>query len=200
MSAIESIAGYGLPLFGDNIDTDQIIPGRFLKCVTFDSLAEGLFYDSRFESNGNAKAHPMNTPKYEDASILITGNNFGCGSSREHAPQALQKSGFKAIIAGSFAEIFFGNCTTLGIPCVTMEEGFRLELMAQVESNSTEHVKISLEELVVKFGEWMWPISMKESARLAFLKGSFDPLSELLSRRAKVESLEQQLPHVWDLS
>src|SRR6201996_9444377 len=119
LQKISKITGTCLVVPGDDVDTDRIIPARFMKCVTFDGLGEFLFHDVRFDENGKPKAHPLNDPAFQGATILIGGRNFGCGSSREHAPQAIYRYGFRAIVAESFAEIFFGNSITLGIPCVT---------------------------------------------------------------------------------
>src|SRR5690606_14986619 len=115
---IVKVQGRGVYVPGDDIDTDRIIPARFMKCVTFDGLGAYAFYDARFDEQGNSKGHPLDDPRFRGATILLSNSNFGCGSSREHAPQALSKFGIRAIIAESFAEIFFGNATTLGMPCV----------------------------------------------------------------------------------
>ncbi|MEZ4606592.1 MAG: 3-isopropylmalate dehydratase small subunit [Deinococcales bacterium] len=118
LEKITQVVGRGVYVPGDDIDTDRIIPARYLKCVTFDDLAEGMFADVRFDSKGHEMKHPLNDPRFKGASIMISNKNFGCGSSREHAPQSIYRSGFRAIIAESFAEIFFGNSITLGMPCV----------------------------------------------------------------------------------
>jgi len=119
LEKITQIAGRGVFVAGNDIDTDRIIPARFMKCVTFDGLGEYLFYDVRKNADGSDKPHPLNDPRFKGATILLSGSNFGCGSSREHAPQAIQKYGFRAVIAESYAEIFFGNSTGLGIPCAS---------------------------------------------------------------------------------
>ena len=134
-TSINKISGKGVYVEGNDIDTDRIIPARFLKCVTFDELGPALFYDVRFDSEGKSVNHPLDDPRHAGAEILISDANFGCGSSREHAPQAIQKFGLKAVIAESFAEIFYGNCTTLGIPCVMMEKAERAKLAVLVESD-----------------------------------------------------------------
>src|ERR1700722_9491283 len=118
LEKITRVAGRAVHVPGNDIDTDRIIPARYLKCVTFDGLGEGLFYDVRKNADGSDKPHPLNDPRFAGATVLLSGANFGCGSSREHAPQAILKYGFKAIVAESFAEIFFGNCTAIGIPCL----------------------------------------------------------------------------------
>ncbi len=120
LNKITKVQGTAVYVSGDDIDTDRIIPARFMKCVTFDGLGQYAFYDVRFDENGNSKDHPMDKAEHKEATILISGKNFGCGSSREHAPQSLYHWGIRAIIAESYAEIFFGNCTMLGIPCITL--------------------------------------------------------------------------------
>src|ERR1035437_9910533 len=118
LDKITRVSGRAVHVPGNDIDTDRIIPARYLKCVTFDGLGEFLFYDVRKNEDGSNKPHPLNEPRFKGATVLLSGANFGCGSSREHAPQAIQKYGFRAVIAENFAEIFFGNSTTLGMPCV----------------------------------------------------------------------------------
>ena len=122
LEKISQVSGSAVYVPGDDIDTDRIIPARFMKCVTFDGLGEYLFYDMKFHEDGTKKDHPLNDPSYSDSSIMLTGANFGCGSSREHAPQSLYRAGFRAIIAGNFAEIFFGNSINLGMPCVSVTD------------------------------------------------------------------------------
>src|SRR3989338_1893157 len=130
---LEIIEGKGIPIQGNDIDTDRIIPARFMKCVTFEGLGKYAFYDERFDENGNKKKHSFNEEKFLKGSILIVNKNFGCGSSREHAPQALQKFGIKAIIGESFAEIFASNCAVMGIPTVTAPYDAIENLMMFVE-------------------------------------------------------------------
>jgi len=120
LGPITKVSGRAVPVLGDDIDTDRIIPARYLKCVTFDGIGQFAFYDERFDNKGKSKGHPIDNPKFKGANIILSGNNFGCGSSREHAPQAIKRAGFDAIVAESFAEIFFGNALTLGLVCVTM--------------------------------------------------------------------------------
>lgn len=118
LTKFTSITGTCVPVPGPDMDTDRIIPSRFLKCITFDELAGVMFWDERFDENGQSKSHPVDDPRFKGASIILGGSNFGCGSSREHAPQTIKRSGIKAVIAESFAEIFFGNSTGIGLPCV----------------------------------------------------------------------------------
>ena len=186
-------AGRGVYVPGNDIDTDRIIPARFLKCVTFDELGPSLFFDERFDVDGNSRGHPLDKARHKGAEILISDNNFGCGSSREHAPQAIQKFGLKAVIAESFAEIFHGNCTTLGIPCVVMDAEHRFGLAAQVERNPDAELIIDLESQQVIFANEIYPVSMKASTREAFLAATYDPLDNLLSAKDQIRNTAQKL-------
>ena len=193
MSGISKISGRGVYVSGNDIDTDRIIPARFLKCVTFDELGPSLFYDERFTDEGESKSHPLDAAEHSGAEVLISDSNFGCGSSREHAPQAIQKFGLSAVIAGSFAEIFHGNCTTLGIPCVVMDEQSRSKLAEQVQSNPNEELILDLEGEQIIFANEIYPMSMKASTREAFLAATYDPLDNLLSARDQIQDTAQKL-------
>lgn len=191
--SIKKISGKGVYVEGNDIDTDRIIPARFLKCVTFDELGPALFYDVRFDSEGKSVNHPLDDPRHAGAEILISDANFGCGSSREHAPQAIQKFGLKAVIAESFAEIFYGNCTTLGIPCVMMEKAERAKLAALVESDPQAEMIIDLEDLKVIYANNIFTITMKSSAREALLAANYDPLDTLLRGLDNIDKTAQRL-------
>ena len=191
--SIRKVAGRGVYVPGNDIDTDRIIPARFLKCVTFDELGPSLFFDERFDADGHSRGHPLDNARHQGAEILISDDNFGCGSSREHAPQAIQKFGLKAVIAGSFAEIFHGNCTTLGIPCVVMDAEDRSRLAAQVERNPDAELILDLEFRRVTFANEMYPVSMKASARESLLAGTHDPLDNLLSAKEQTRNTAQKL-------
>lgn len=191
--SIKKISGKGVYVEGNDIDTDRIIPARFLKCVTFDELGPALFYDVRFDSEGKSVNHPLDDPRHAGAEILISDANFGCGSSREHAPQAIQKFGLKAVIAESFAEIFYGNCTTLGIPCVMMEKAERAKLAALVESDPQAEMIIDLEDLKVIYANNIFTITMKSSAREALLAADYDPLDTLLRGLDNIDKTAQRL-------
>ena len=141
---IVQVSGRGIPVPGDDIDTDRIIPARFMKCVTFDGLGDYVFYDVRKNEDGTDRKHPLNEERYAGATILISGNNFGCGSSREHAPQAISKAGFRAVIAEGFAEIFFGNSTQLGMPCVSVGSGDLDTLRQAIEADPQLEITIDL--------------------------------------------------------
>ncbi|MBL9152038.1 MAG: 3-isopropylmalate dehydratase small subunit [Verrucomicrobiales bacterium] len=196
LEKIITVRGRAVYVPGSDIDTDRIIPARFMKCVTFDGLGQYLFYDVRHQEDGTAKAHPLNDPKHAGASILISGANFGCGSSREHAPQALHKAGFRAVIAQSFAEIFFGNCATLGMPCVVAAAEDIERLAAAVEADPTLEVTIDIEKNRVFFGDQDCPIHVADSARDAFLAGLWDPIGELLEGEADIAETAGKLPYL----
>jgi 3-isopropylmalate/(R)-2-methylmalate dehydratase small subunit len=181
---------------GDDIDTDRIIPARFMKCVTFDGLGEHLFHDVRLNEDGSKKAHALNEPRFSGAQILLSNSNFGCGSSREHAPQALAKSGFRAVIAESFAEIFFGNSTTLGMPCVAVTHEAVLALAQAIESDPKLQLTIDLESQTVIAGEARYPFTIKPGARDALMRGTWDPIAQLLDGAAKVKGVAAGLPYL----
>jgi 3-isopropylmalate/(R)-2-methylmalate dehydratase small subunit len=178
---------------GDDIDTDRIIPARFMKCVTFDGLGEFMFYDVRKDSEGNNTKHPLNDPRFKDASILISGDNFGCGSSREHAPQAISKAGYNAIIAEGYGEIFFGNATQLGMICVTVEHSDRVKLEESVIKNPEVEISLDLTEMKCTYADGEIPVKMRESSRYALLNGKWNPLEDLLANSDKVEETALKL-------
>ncbi len=180
LARITSVAGRGVHVPGNDIDTDRIIPARFMKCVTFDGLGEFLFHDARKNPDGTDKPHPLNEPRYRGATILLSGANFGCGSSREHAPQAIQKFGFRAVVAESFAEIFFGNCTTLGLPCVTAGRQDIAAVAAAVEADPGAELVLDLAAARIRVSGRSFPASMREAARDALMNGRWDPIGELL--------------------
>lgn len=192
-NAIRKVAGKAACIRGNDIDTDRIVPARFLRCVTFDELGPALFHDERFDGQGKSKGHPLDEPRHSGASILVSDNNFGCGSSREHAPQAIQKFGFRAVIAGSFAEIFHGNCTTLGIPCLVMEKPDRDRLCALVDADPKAEVTIDIEAMAVTCKDCRFEVTMKPSAREAFLAGTYDPLDNLLASMDSIRATAKRL-------
>lgn len=193
MSGINKISGRTVYISGNDIDTDRIIPARFLKCVTFDELGPSLFFDERFNDDGSSKGHVLDAPQHEGAKVLISDSNFGCGSSREHAPQAIQKFGLTAVIAGSFAEIFHGNCTTLGIPCAVMDDENRNKLAKAAQEHPDQEMILDIENLQVVFANAIYPITMKESAREAFLVATYDPLDNLLSAENEIRQTAEKL-------
>lgn len=194
--ALEKITerkGRAVPVPGDDIDTDRIIPARFMKCVTFDGLGEYMFYDVRKKADGSDTDHPLNQESFQGASILVSGNNFGCGSSREHAPQALAKAGFRAIIAEGFAEIFLGNSTQLGLLCVSVSHEDRLHLSQSIEGDPAQEITIDLQSESIGFKEGSIPFHMTESNRKALTEGKWDPIQDLLDNMDKIERLEKNL-------
>ena len=190
---VTKVTGTAVHVPGSDIDTDRIIPARFMKCVTFDGLGEYAFYDVRFDEEGNKKGHPLDHPRHEGASVLLSGSNFGCGSSREHAPQALHRFGIRAVIAESHAEIFFGNCTTLGIPCVAATEEDIIRLAATVKADPKLEVSVDVEAQRVFFGDENFPVHIPDSAREALTSGRWDPLGELLEDADDVKSVAARL-------
>jgi 3-isopropylmalate/(R)-2-methylmalate dehydratase small subunit len=196
LAKINQVTGSAIHVPGDDIDTDRIIPARFMKCVTFDGLGEYLFHDVRFDDQGNKKAHSLNDERFSGSSIMLSGKNFGCGSSREHAPQSLYRAGFRAIIAGNFAEIFFGNSINLGIPCVSMEASNRATLAQWIESNAGTEITVDVDLLQVRAGDLSLPCEMRAGARDSLLNGAWDPLDELLSANQEVDQIAQNLAYV----
>ncbi|MFL2938609.1 MAG: 3-isopropylmalate dehydratase small subunit [Opitutales bacterium] len=196
LAKITEVQGRAVEVPGDDIDTDRIIPARFMKCVTFDGLGEYLFHDVRFDDEGSKKDHNLNDPRYSGASIMLSGVNFGCGSSREHAPQSLYRAGFRAVIAGNFAEIFFGNSTNLGIPCVSMSEDHRQHLGGLLSGNPDISVTIDLGDLQVRAGDDLFPVDLRAGARDSLMNGMWDPLDELLLKSEQVDQLSKSLHYI----
>ena len=196
LEKISMVEGKGVYVPGNDIDTDRIIPARFMKCVTFDGLGEYLFYDVRFDENGEKKDHSLNNPVFSQASIMISDANFGCGSSREHAPQSLFRAGFRAIVAGNFAEIFFGNATNLGIPCVSVENHDRKRLVELVEQLPDHDLSIDVASLKIRLGGIEIDCELRKGARDSLLNGTWDPLDELLTHRESIDRTADSLGYV----
>ena len=195
-NSIKKLEGKAVYVPGDDVDTDRIIPARFMKCITFDGLGEYLFYDVRYNEDGSKKEHNLNDDRFSEATIIVSGNNFGCGSSREHAPQSIQKAGFKAVIAGSFAEIFFGNSTNLGVVCVVVGNEDRKQIAELIDQSPEIAVSIDLEALKVNVGEYSFECTIKGDARKSLLDGSFDSLNELLEGNVEVDSIVSGLEYI----
>lgn len=196
LEKIEEVKGKGVYVQGNDIDTDRIIPARFMKCVTFDGLGEFLFYDVRKDDDGNDKEHPLNESKFAEASILISNANFGCGSSREHAPQALYRYGFRAIIAESFAEIFFGNCCGLGVPCaVALPEDIK-KITDIIDVNPDAEIHLSLINSEVVVGDLNMSVEIPKAAKEALNQGRWDPIAELQEAEQDVNVLVNQLGYI----
>jgi 3-isopropylmalate/(R)-2-methylmalate dehydratase small subunit len=189
---ISSVTGTGIPLLLDDIDTDRIIPARYLRCVTFEGLGEHAFEDDRKQDPG----HPFDNPKFQGASVLVAGRNFGCGSSREHAPQALIRWGIKAIVGESFAEIFFGNCTSNGVPLVTASADNLKQLAAAIEANPTAEVTVDLLQQQVRVGAVSVPCQMQAGAKQALVSGNWDFLGQLVDAAAEVKQTSGNIPYL----
>ena len=197
LDPVTQVTGRAVFIPGADIDTDRIIPARFLKCVTFDGLGAAAFYDVRFDEHGRMTDHPLNDPRFADASILVAGVNFGCGSSREHAPQSLKKFGFRGIIAESFAEIFFGNSTTLAMPCVIATPADVAQLRTAIQDDPTTTVTIDVIHLTVHTsGGLTFPVTMAESAREALVTGRWDPIQELLNHHDAIDAKARELHYI----
>jgi 3-isopropylmalate/(R)-2-methylmalate dehydratase small subunit len=191
--AIERVAGTACVLRGDDIDTDRIIPARFLRCVTFDGLGEHAFEDDREQAKGD---HPLDQERFAGAAILVVGHNFGCGSSREHAPQALLRAGFRAFVGGSFAEIFAGNCTALGLPCVTLADADLAALMDAVELDPTQEVVVDLRARTVTSRAGAARAEVREGVRQQLLEGTWNATAVLLEAGPAIEETAERLPYV----
>ncbi|WAC19829.1 3-isopropylmalate dehydratase small subunit [Luteolibacter sp. SL250] len=197
LEPVKQVTGTGVFIPGADIDTDRIIPARFMKCVTFDGLGEFAFYDVRFDEHGNKTNHPLNDARFDGASILVAGVNFGCGSSREHAPQSLRKYGFNGVIAESFAEIFFGNSTGLAMPCVIATAADIKALAAVIEADPKVAITIDVEALKVRTsGGLEFSVTMPDSAREALVSGRWDPIQELLDNDAAIDAKAKELHYV----
>ena len=195
MSERKIITGTGIPLVGNDIDTDRIIPARFLRCVTFDGLGEEVFADDRKALKGK---HPFDLPQYQGANILVVNGNFGCGSSREHAPQAIARWGIEAIIGESFAEIFFGNCLAMGIPCVTTSSGNIKSIQNLIQENPQIPMTLDLESSKVKCGHYSSSIKMDSGAKNMLVTGKWDTCSLLTKNVDKIKATANTLPYlVW---
>ncbi len=192
-SQISSISGTGIPLTGNDIDTDRIIPARFLRCVTFDGLGASVFEDDRSQLKG---AHPFDLPQFQGASVLIVNSNFGCGSSREHAPQALAKWGIRAIVGESFSEIFFGNCVAMGIPCLTAEPATTTRLQEILTLDPATPITIDVAALEVRCGDSIAPLSIGEGSRQQLTNGTWDACGQLVANAVQTQATAAKLPYL----
>jgi len=196
LPAIRRVSGAALPLRGDDVDTDRIIPARFLVSITFEGLGEHAFEDDRKAAKAKGKTHPFDDPLFAGARILLVNRNFGCGSSREHAPQALARGGIKAVVGESFSEIFFGNAVAIGLPCVALPGEAIARLQSLVEGAPKSALAVDLEARTLIADGKTLPVSIPENAREAFLSGNWDGTSMLLERFQGVEAVAARLPYV----
>ena len=193
---IKKVTGKAVFVPGDDIDTDRIIPARFMKCITFDGLGEYLFHDVRKTEGGENKNHNLNDPRFARASILVSGNNFGCGSSREHAPQSLLRAGYNAVIAGSFAEIFFGNSINLGVVCAIASDVDREIIASAIEKQPELEITIDIEDHKIWYGDQFVPCEIRPGARDSLLSGNYAPLDALLAGADEISKTAGALPYM----
>ncbi|MEX0322519.1 MAG: 3-isopropylmalate dehydratase small subunit [Puniceicoccaceae bacterium] len=196
LEKITQVKGRGVAVTGDDIDTDRIIPARFMKCVTFDGLGEYVFFDVRNYEDGSQREHPLNEERFAGASILVSGNNFGCGSSREHAPQAIYRAGFRAVIAEGFAEIFFGNSTQLGMPCVTAAKADLEGLRSAIDADPDIEISIDLDAKQISYGDKAIACDIREGARSALVNGKWDPIQDLIDGADEVAGVVDNLAYM----
>ena len=198
LEKITQVTGRGVYVPGDDIDTDRIIPARFMKCVTFDGLGEFAFADAKVAEKAAGRVHPLDDARFNGSTVLISGSNFGCGSSREHAPQALYRYGFRAIIAESFAEIFFGNSTTLGIPCVKMSKQDIEDLAALIEKTPTAQITLDLTEnkVTVDDVDFRAEFSIPGHAREPLMNGRWDSIADLVDGLEDVKARVAAIPYL----
>ncbi|MGB9964902.1 3-isopropylmalate dehydratase small subunit [Halobacterium sp. CBA1126] len=192
---VEYVSGTGVPVRGNDIDTDQIIPARFMKVVTFDGLGEFAFFDVRFDDDDNQKDHPFNEDHFQGASVLAVNSNFGCGSSREHAPQALMRWGIDAIVGESFAEIFAGNCLALGIPTVTASQEDVEALQDYIDEHPDEEIEVDVENEEVRYGDTVVDAEVDDAQRRALVEGVWDTTALMRSNADTVRETAASLPY-----
>ena len=191
---ITAVSGTGVPIPGDDVDTDQILPAKFMKEVTFDNMADYLFYDARRDDDGAFNDHPLN--RFEGASIAVVNSNFGCGSSREHAPQAMMRWGIDGVVGESYAEIFRDNCKSLGIPAVTTDHATVVDLQEWIETNPDGEVDIDVEAETVTYGGETIDVDVDDAMREALVDGIWDTTALMYSNRSKVDATADGLPYV----
>jgi 3-isopropylmalate/(R)-2-methylmalate dehydratase small subunit len=196
MTTITKIAGRAVPVHGNDIDTDRIIPARFLRCVTFDGLGEHAFEDDRRQLTAAGKVHPFDDARFRGANVLVANSNFGCGSSREHAPQALNKWGITAIVGVSFSEIFYGNCVAMGIPVLRVSLADSEAIQKAVDADPQLMVTVDVDRLEIRAGDKVWKGQMADGIRKQFLTGAWDATSELIEGLDQVRQTAARLPYV----
>jgi 3-isopropylmalate/(R)-2-methylmalate dehydratase small subunit len=197
---ITKISGTAVPIHGNDIDTDRIIPARYLKEVTFARMGEYPFFDERFDASGKKKDHPFNDSEYKGASLLFVNKNFGCGSSREHAPQALYRFGIQAIVGESFAAIFAGNCTMMGLPAVVVSAKEIEQLMKSVEEDPRTEYSVDLENKTLSYGQQKIAIDLPETYRIALTAGSWNSTALLHANLDQVKKTAAKLPYMTGFS
>jgi 3-isopropylmalate/(R)-2-methylmalate dehydratase small subunit len=195
-SQIKLLAGRAVPVRGNDIDTDRIIPARFLRCVTFDGLGEHAFEDDRRGLKAQGKTHPFDEARFAGAAVLVVNSNFGCGSSREHAPQAIAKWGIKAIVGVSFSEIFYGNCVAMGLPILRVTVADSEAIQALVEADPRVEVAVDVETLQVRVGTRSFAAQMADGIRKQFVTGAWDATGELIDGLPQVKAKAATVPYL----
>ena len=195
-SQISRVVGRAVAISGDDIDTDRIIPARYLKAITFDGLGDHLFEDDRREATSRGLVHPLDVPQHAGAAVLLVQGNFGCGSSREHAPQAVSRWGIRAVVGESFAEIFFGNSLMLGLPCVSVSRPDLDRLFAVAAKDPNIEFDVNIAENRVTAGGVHASMTMPEAVRASLLSGAWDATTQLLDRYDEVEAAAAKLPYL----
>ncbi len=193
---LKQIEGTGVPVPGQDIDTDRIIPARFLKAISFEGLETHVFEDDRAQAKQQGHPHPFDVGAYQGAALLLVNRNFGCGSSREHAPQALKRWGIRAVIGESFSEIFFGNSLAIGMPCVSIPKADADALIAMIEREPATRLRLDVANLTLTAGDRQVPVTMPKSAHEALVSGAWDATGMLLDDFAEVQAVSQRLPYV----
>ena len=196
LEKITQTSGRGVYVPGDDLDTDRVIPARFMKCITFDGLGEFAFFDARAAATAEGQTHPLDDARFTGASILFSGSNFGCGSSREHAPQALYRFGIRAVIAESFAEIFFGNSITLGMPCAVMSAQDIRAVAQIIESDPEALITLDLLEGKLSIADRDFPATLPPHAQEALVTGKWDAIADLLEGISDVRTCAAKLPYM----
>ncbi|MEB3185630.1 MAG: 3-isopropylmalate dehydratase small subunit [Cyanobacteriota bacterium] len=195
--SITAVVGTTVVVRGDDIDTDRIIPARFLKCVTFDALGPAVFADDRAElASDPAGPHPMDRPEHQGAAILLVNRNFGCGSSREHAPQALMRWGIRAVVGESFAEIFFGNCLALGIPCAVADHATMLAIQEAAAANRGDVFSLDVASGSLSGAGQQWPLQLAAGPQQMLVSGQWDATGQLLANNEALKTTAARLPYL----
>ncbi len=190
------IRGRGIVLPGDDIDTDRIIPARYLRMITFEELGKYAFQDERFDESGKPKKHPLNDPRFAGGTVLLVNRNFGCGSSREHAPQSLMRMGIAAFVGESFAEIFSGNCTALGLPAARVSADDARKLQSAVSADPSLDITVDLEAQTVSAGSLRVKLTMPDSDRKSLISGTWDTTATLLSNKEAIATAARRIPYL----
>jgi 3-isopropylmalate/(R)-2-methylmalate dehydratase small subunit len=190
------IEGTAVPVPGQDIDTDRIIPARFLKAISFDGLESHVFEDDRAQARQQGHPHPFDTDAYRGAALLLVNRNFGCGSSREHAPQALKRWGIRAVIGESFSEIFFGNSLAIGMPCVAIPKADADALIGEIERDPSTRLRLDLVNQTLSAGRRVVPVTLPKPAHEALVSGAWDATGMLLDDFPQVQAVSQRLPYV----